>query len=64
MAGLIPADVVTINEVDPEAGRVVYLAEPESFFAPPGLDSLLAELAHQQFLIHHFLSQYASYSVQ
>jgi DNA-binding CsgD family transcriptional regulator len=56
IAGLIPADVVTINEVDPEAGRMVYLAEPASFPAPPGLDSLLAELAHQHPLIHHFLS--------
>jgi DNA-binding CsgD family transcriptional regulator len=56
VADLIPSDVVTINEVDPEAGRTVYLAEPESFPGPPNGGEILAALADQHPLIHHFLS--------
>jgi DNA-binding CsgD family transcriptional regulator len=53
---LIPSDVVSINEVDPEAGRTIYLAEPASYPVPPEGDSVLAELADQHPLIHHFIS--------
>jgi DNA-binding CsgD family transcriptional regulator len=56
VAHLIPSDVVTINEVDPEAGRTVYLAEPASFPGPPNGGEILAALADQHPLIHHFLS--------
>ena len=56
IASLIPSDVVTINEVDPGAERMVYLAQPESFPIPPGSQRHLAELAHQHPLIHHFVS--------
>jgi DNA-binding CsgD family transcriptional regulator len=56
IAELIPSDVVTINEVDPEAGRTVYLAEPEDFPGPANGGEILAALADQHPLIHHFLS--------
>jgi DNA-binding CsgD family transcriptional regulator len=56
IAALIPSDVVTINEVDPEAGRTVYLAEPASFVMAPDTDELLAALADQHPLIHNFTS--------
>jgi DNA-binding CsgD family transcriptional regulator len=55
VADLIPSDVVSINEVDPEAGRAVYLAEPESFAVLPNGDEILGALANQHPLIHHFL---------
>jgi len=56
VAALIPSDVVSMNEVDPEAGRTVYLAEPASYPFPPDSDAVLAELAEQHPLIHHFMS--------
>jgi DNA-binding CsgD family transcriptional regulator len=56
VAHLIPSDVVTINEVDPEAGRTVYLAEPASWPGPPNGGEILAALAEQHPLIYHFLS--------
>jgi DNA-binding CsgD family transcriptional regulator len=56
VAGLIPSDVVTINEVDPEAGRTVYMAEPESFPIPLEGEGQLAALADQHPLIHHVVS--------
>ena len=56
VAGLIPSDVVTINEVDPAAGRTVYLAEPESFPIPPESEDRLAALADQHPLIRHLSS--------
>src|SRR5665213_2709250 len=56
VAGLIPSDVVTINEVDPEAGRTVYLAEPASYPVPAEGDAVLAELADQHPLIQRFMS--------
>jgi DNA-binding CsgD family transcriptional regulator len=56
VADLIPSDVVSINEVDPEAGRAVYLAEPESFFVLPNGEGILGALADQHPLIHHFLT--------
>jgi DNA-binding CsgD family transcriptional regulator len=56
VAALIPSDVVTMNEVDPEAGRTAFMAEPASFPIPPQGDTVLAELAEQHPLIHHFMS--------
>jgi DNA-binding CsgD family transcriptional regulator len=56
VADLIPSDVVTINEVDPAAGRTVFLAEPASFPGPPNGGEILAALADQHPLIHHFLA--------
>jgi len=56
IAGLIPSDVVTINEVDPEAGRTVYMAEPESFPIPPDGEEILAALADQHPLISNFMA--------
>jgi hypothetical protein len=56
IAGLIPSDVVTINEVDPEAGRTVYMAEPESFPIPPDGEEILAALADQHPLISNFVA--------
>jgi DNA-binding CsgD family transcriptional regulator len=56
VAGLIPSDVVTINEVDPEAGRTVYMAEPESFPVRPASDEILAALADQHPLISHYMA--------
>ena len=56
IAEMIPSDVVSINEVDPEAGRITYLAEPASFPSPPNTDDVLGALANQHPLIHHFVS--------
>src|ERR1700722_1786060 len=56
IAEMIPSDVVSINEVDPEAGRITYLAEPASFASPPDTDAVLGALANQHPLIHHFIS--------
>jgi DNA-binding CsgD family transcriptional regulator len=56
VADLITSDVVTINEVDPAAGRTVFLAEPASFPGPPNGGEILAALADQHPLIHHFLA--------
>lgn len=53
VAELIPSDIVTFNEIDPVAGRLVFLAEPKSFPLPPDSGSLLAELADQHPLIRY-----------
>jgi DNA-binding CsgD family transcriptional regulator len=51
VAALIPSDVVTFNEVDPVAGRLVFLMEPTSFPSPPETADHLAALADQHPLI-------------
>jgi DNA-binding CsgD family transcriptional regulator len=56
VANLIPSDAVSINEVDPEAGRATYLVEPESFSVLPDGEEILGALADQHPLIHHFLT--------
>jgi DNA-binding CsgD family transcriptional regulator len=56
LAGLVPCDAIALNEVDPEAARLSYVAEPESFATPPELDTLLAEWADEHPLIHYYLS--------
>jgi DNA-binding CsgD family transcriptional regulator len=53
VAGLIPSDVVTFNEVDPVAGRLVFLAEPASFPFPSDTLGHLSALADQHPLIHY-----------
>ena len=56
IADAVPSDVVTINEVDPEAGRTVYTAEPELFSVPPDSAGHLASQAGHHPLIRHFLA--------
>ena len=53
LSSLVRSDVTTLNEVDPASGRLVYLAEPESFVVPEGLAELFAGLTHQHPLIRH-----------
>jgi DNA-binding CsgD family transcriptional regulator len=53
VAGLIPSNVVTFNEVDPVVGRLVFLAEPASYPFPPDALSHLSALADQHPLIHY-----------
>jgi DNA-binding CsgD family transcriptional regulator len=50
---LVRSDVTSLNEVDPVAARLVFLAEPATYVFPEGLDQVLAELAHQHPLIRH-----------
>jgi hypothetical protein len=45
LAVLVPSDALALNEVDPSTGRISYIAEPESYAAPPELDARLMELA-------------------
>ena len=56
LAEVIPSDVVTMNEVDPSAGRTVFTMEPETFPIPAGSQRRLADLADQHPLIHHTAS--------
>lgn len=53
--GLVRSDVTSLNEVDPAAGRLVFLAEPASFVFPTGSAEVLASLAAQHPLIRHYL---------
>jgi DNA-binding CsgD family transcriptional regulator len=53
VAGLIPSIVVTFNEVDPVAGRLVFLAEPASFPFPPEPTAHLAARMDQHPLIRY-----------
>lgn len=56
LAKLVPSDALALNEVDPEAGRISYVAEPEDFAAPPELDAALVELADEHPLIRYYSS--------
>jgi DNA-binding CsgD family transcriptional regulator len=56
LAEVIPSDVITMNEVDPSAGRTVFTMDPETFPLPAGSERLLADLADQHPLIHHTAS--------
>jgi DNA-binding NarL/FixJ family response regulator len=51
---LVPCLVATINEVVPSSNRVAVWVEPPSFSFPDGAPELLAELAGEHPLIHHF----------
>src|SRR5579871_6233815 len=51
VAELVPSDVVTLNEVDPVAGRVVYAVEPETYEMPPQAPEVLARHADAHPLI-------------
>jgi DNA-binding CsgD family transcriptional regulator len=53
VALLIPADVVTLNHVDPVARDVIYAAEPESFVIPPDTGESLARLADEHPIIRY-----------
>jgi DNA-binding CsgD family transcriptional regulator len=53
VAALIPSIVVTFNEVDPVAGRLVFLAEPTSFPFPAEPMAHLAALTGQHPLIRY-----------
>jgi DNA-binding CsgD family transcriptional regulator len=53
VAGLIPSDVATFNEVDPVAGRLVFLAEPTSFPFPAEPMAHLASLTGEHPLIRY-----------
>ena len=54
LAALVRSDVLALNEVDPSAGRLSYVAEPESFTTPPELDALLVELADEHPLMRYY----------
>jgi DNA-binding CsgD family transcriptional regulator len=54
LAGLVRSDVTSLNEVDPEAGRFVYIAEPADYPFPAGAEAAFAELAHQHPLIRRY----------
>jgi len=56
LSDVIPSDVITMNEVDPAAGRTVFTMEPETFIIPAGSQRLLAEMADQHPLIRHTAS--------
>jgi len=56
LADVIPSDVITMNEVDPSAGRTVFTMEPETFPLPVGSERRLADLADQHPLIRHTAS--------
>ena len=53
LAELVRSDVLALNEVDPSAGRISYIAEPESFAPPPELEPLLMELADEHPLMRY-----------
>ncbi len=53
VARLLPSDVVTMNQVDPVAGRVIYAVEPRSFVIPPGAGEHLARHADDHPLIRY-----------
>jgi DNA-binding CsgD family transcriptional regulator len=54
LAGLVPSDALALNEVDPSTGRISYIAEPESYAAPPELDARLVELADEHPLMRYY----------
>jgi DNA-binding CsgD family transcriptional regulator len=56
LSEVIPSDVITMNEVDPSAGRTVFTMQPETFPIPPGSQRRLADMADQHPLIHHTAS--------
>ena len=51
VAALVPSDVVTFNEVDPVAGRLVFVAEPVLFSFPPEPKTHFSALTGQHPLI-------------
>ena len=56
LTGLVRSDVTSLNEIDPAAGRLVFLAEPPSFVFPDEASERFAELAHQHPLIRQHLA--------
>ena len=53
VAKLVPSDVVTLNEVDPVAGRVLYAVEPEAYEMPAEAPAILARHADAHPLIRY-----------
>ena len=51
--GLVRSDVSSLNEIDPAAGRLVFVAEPDTFRFPPEGAQTLAALAAEHPLIRH-----------
>ena len=54
LAELVRSDVLALNEVDPSAGRISYIAEPESFAPPRELNATLMELADEHPLMRYY----------
>lgn len=50
---LVACDLVSLNEMDPVAGRIAYLAEPDTFGVPAGGTRVLGALLHEHPLIVH-----------
>ncbi len=55
VATAVPADVVTLNEVDPANERVVFAADPADWAVPDDSGALLAQLQHE----HPLIARYA-----
>lgn len=56
LAELVRSDALALNEVDPNAGRISYIAEPESFAPPPELSERLMQLADEHPLMRYYAS--------
>jgi DNA-binding CsgD family transcriptional regulator len=56
LARLIPCDAIALNEVDTEAGRTSFVAEPSTFFVHPDLQARFLELADGHPLIQHYMT--------
>ena len=56
LAELVRSDALALNEVDPNAGRISYIAEPESFAPPPELSERLMQLADEHPLMRYYVS--------
>jgi DNA-binding CsgD family transcriptional regulator len=54
VAGAVPCDVATINEVDPQNGRLNYWMYPETYAVPEGGPETFASLAHEHPLIRNY----------
>jgi len=56
VARVIPSDAVSINEVEPSAGRFVYLMYPPTYTIPPEVEQEWLPLADQHPLIQHLVA--------
>ena len=62
LAELVRSDVLTLNEVDPSAGRISYIAEPESFAPPRERNATLLGLANEHPLMRYFARKHGGFS--
>jgi DNA-binding CsgD family transcriptional regulator len=53
---VVPCDVVTLNEVEPASGRIVYLAHPASYTIPPEVEREWLPLADRHPLFEHYVT--------